>query len=155
MKWEIPLTILMVLCAIVLVSGCTDSSSSKQYSDDKVSFSYPGEWNITDKSSGGELLLVIDGKTIMVGELFQDNQSTATEYKDEVWSEWTWNQSTINGNTVYQGFSNGSSSNTDSSLGYYKAIFVKGNQTYYLQIHGTKSVIEDGYKQIVNSFKIK
>ncbi|MEG3225063.1 MAG: hypothetical protein BME94_05955 [Methanobacteriales archaeon Met13] len=152
MNLKMYLPVLMVVCAVVVVSGCTGSGN--EFSNDQISFSYPSDWNVTDQG-GNKLLLEIGGPTIMVGELFQDRPSNANEYKNVIWKEWTWNQSTINGNTVYQGFSNGSSSNIDPTLGYYKAIFVKGNQTYYLQIHGTRTDIEDGYNQIVNSFQIK
>jgi hypothetical protein len=153
LNWRISLTVLTVLCAIVVVSGCTGSSN--KYSNDNISFSYPNDWNVTDSSAVDVLLLEIGGTGIMVGEVFQDKEFTAEQYKNEVWEDWTWNQSTMNGNTVYQGFSNSAYGNTDSSLGYYKAIFIKNNETYYLQLHGTRSDIEDGYNQIVNSFKIK
>ena len=151
MKWEIPLTILMVLCAIVLVSGCTDSS--KQYNDERVSFSYPDYWNITNFSNDTNTAVSFKGKDIILAEVTSWKllpNETIDDYLALSPVDFD-PKSTVNGYTFYDGFK----ADSGTSLVYNQGFFVKDGYVYWIRVHGVSVNSTQGYEMIRDSFKIK
>jgi hypothetical protein len=144
------LGVLSILMLVVAVSGCT--GGSKQYNDKRLSFSYPENWNITDKSNTTDTLVVFDATELLRGEV--DSYTLQPGETVEKYTSGFDAPQTINGYTHYFKFS---TDPNNSNLVYYDGIFVKDGVLYTLRLYGNTAYgdIDGAYENITQSFKIK
>lgn len=140
-----------ILVLVVAASGCT---GTKQYSNNQISFSYPNNWTMEDFSTNTtDTSLKFYSKEIFDAKLYEvDDDSTLSQIMEEEFTNYftKWNQSTINGNTVVQGIN--AKPGSDNTC---VAIIEKNKSVYMLEIYGYFNDYPAGFKEIVNSFKIK
>jgi hypothetical protein len=62
---------MVLLCSVVLASGCISdnkqSNATKTYSQNNISFNYPGDWEIANTTSPNAVVAVADPNTVQNG----------------------------------------------------------------------------------------
>lgn len=63
--------VILLLCSVVLVSGCVSdnkkTNETKTYSQNNISFTYPGDWEIANTTSQNAVVAVADPSTVKSG----------------------------------------------------------------------------------------
>ena len=149
------LGILSILVIVVAVSGCT--GGSKQYSDARVSFSYPENWNISDqyntktyvtfKAQPSELIEgEVSSYTLQPGETIEGYIAKSNRNFSA--------PKTLNGYTFYN---SSETDPTDERIVYNEGMFVKDGVVYNIVINGNTAIgdVNGAYNNITQSFRIK
>ena len=147
------------MAGVVFVSGCTSSSTSN-YNDKYISFSYPSSWNVTggnNSSAVGYADSIVGQDSDSVKQYFEfDIYPVSSEYPSDLeqWITITTNElgtpdnsgnTTIGGNNaVYMEY--------PDDIWYYT---VKGNMTYEFMFHKTNFSSDSGIQDILKTIQIK
>jgi hypothetical protein len=164
-------SILIVLLAVVFVSGCTTQSTTSlnNFSSDGISFQYPGNWsvkpipandlNLTSQSGFKMLGVLLDGNELKdytayvgigKGNLTQGNLTEAANrlYKYYISAESGdyLTKTNITLKNGYKGFKyvyGGTGASSNKSLDSVTYIFTKDNQTvYYIQFAVPRGLLD-------------
>lgn len=152
--------LLGIFVIIVAVSGCTDSNSTKQFDNGKVSFDYPADMTVKEENNSmTESILITKGTT--AGVSIHTNQLIAETFdefvnKDEgIKKQLT--KFTLNGKNAY----NITYENMDGSTTKYTRVD-DGDKVYTISpyIVPANTNLEDtesykAYQIVVNNFKIQ
>jgi hypothetical protein len=167
-----------MLCSIVMVSGCvTDNkktNETKTYSQNNITFNYPGEWQVANPTAPNSVVAVADPNSVQSGNprtivLIQKPNATAGTNISTVYAA---NYATFFNNTGYQRVSEGNITvNGSDALENVYTDNVTGNQRQYravwLNENGTIYVIlciapvsdysneQTNFNFIINSFSAK
>jgi predicted Zn-dependent protease len=165
-----------MLCSVVVVSGCVSdnkqTNETKTYSQNNISFDYPGAWEIANTTSPNAVVAVADPKTVQNGTpttLVVIQKPDITQGSD-LNSVYDANYATFFNKTVYQRVSEGNitvsgsnaleniyKTNTTDDQRQYRAVWLSSNNNIYVILCVAKQTDfeaqQANFNLIVNSFK--
>jgi hypothetical protein len=170
--------VMVMLCAVVMVSGCVtdnkNTNETKTYSQNNVTFTYPGTWDIANPTAQNSVAAVADPNSVQSGNptttvLIQKPNATQGT---NISSVYTSNYATFFNNTGYQQVSEGNvtvngsdalenvyKDNSTTNPRQYRAVWLNENGTIYviLCIATVKDYANEqtNFNLIINSFTVK
>ncbi len=166
---------MLILCSVVMVSGCvTDNKQNNEtqtYSQNNISFTYPGGWSTASPTAPNSIAAVADPNSVQSGSpttvvLIQKPNATAGSNLSEVYAS---NYATFFNNTGYQRVSEGNitvngtdalenvytSNSTNPKQ--YRAVWLDENGVIYVilciaNVNDFKNQ-QTNFNMIINSFK--
>jgi len=175
------LILLALLCLVVSVSGCVSSgnetnNTTSHYSQNGISFDYPGTWNTANAVSNNSLAAVGDPNSVdnTTGEpqtfvLIQKSNATSSDLQ----TAYNANYASLFTNTSYQRVSEGNITvngatalenvytvnSTSGTAMQMQAVWLKENSDIYVILCGaTQSDFnnqQDNFNMVINSFKVQ
>ncbi|KAF5089199.1 hypothetical protein DSECCO2_29180 [anaerobic digester metagenome] len=174
------LILLALLCLVVSVSGCVSNqnqtnNTTSHYSQNGISFDYPGSWNTANAVSNNSVAAVADPNSVAsTGEpqtfvLIQKSNATAGSDMQTVYDA---NYASLFTNTSYQRVSeanitvNGAAAlenvytvNSTSATMQMRAVWLKENSDIYVILCGALqsdfSNQQNNFNLVVNSFTVQ
>lgn len=180
---KIPIfSVLVILSLVILVSGCVTNDEgveTKTYSDNGISFTYNGTWDIADSTTPNKVVAVGDPRTVDA----QNNPSTfvliqkpnETEDKD-LWTVYSENyaqlfNNTTSGNITNQRISEANitinnekaleniyKTNSNGVETQFRAVWISKNGMIYVILCGAApnnfEKEQNNFNLIINSFKV-
>lgn len=166
-----------MLCSVVLVSGCvTDNKQNNEtqtYSQNNISFNYPGGWATANPTAPNSIAAVADPNSVQSGSpttvvLIQKPNATAGSNLSDVYAS---NYATFFNNTEYQRVSEGNITvnganalenvytTNSTNPKQYRAVWLDENGTIYVILCiANQSDYKDqqaNFNLIINSFKVQ
>jgi hypothetical protein len=167
---------MVLLCSVVFISGCVsdnkNSNETQTYSQNNISFTYPGTWEIATATASDSIVAVGDPSTVQSGSpttLVLIQKANATKGSN-ITSVYDSNYANFFNNTGYQRVSEGNitvngataleniyKTNSTGNQRQYRAVWLYENNTIYviLCIANTNDFQnqQTNFNLIINSFK--
>ena len=167
---------MVLLCSVVVASGCVSdnkqTNETKTYSQNNISFDYPGGWEIANTTSPNAIVAVADPQTVQNGTpttlvVIQKPDVTQGSDLNNVYDA---NYATFFNKTDYQRVSEGNitvsgsnaleniyKTNVSGDQRQYRAVWLSSNNNIYVILCVAKQsdfeAQQANFNLIVNSFK--
>lgn len=170
--------VILLLCSVVLVSGCVSdnkkTNETKTYSQNNISFTYPGGWEIANTTSQNAVVAVADPTTVQSGSptTLVLIQKPAVSKGTDINSVYNSNYATFFNKTGFVRISEGNitvnnvtalenvyKTNGTGVSKQYRAVWLDENGSIYVILCiANQSDFEnqqDNFNLIINSFKVQ
>jgi predicted Zn-dependent protease len=167
---------MVLLCSVVVASGCVSdnkqTNTTKTYSQNNISFNYPGGWEIANTTSPNSIVAVADPNTVQNGTpttlvlIQKPDVAQGTDLNNV----YTANYASFFNKTAYQRVSEGNitvggsnaleniyKANSTTDQRQYRAVWLNSNNNIYVILCVAKQSDfesqQPNFNLIVNSFK--
>jgi hypothetical protein len=163
--------ILILVAAVVGISGCTTDSNgnntttTKNYSANGYTFEYPSDWTLDDSSvNSSNIVMIYKGSSqVTIQKMALNGMSEAAAIKtikNTVFPSYLTSVSndtlTIGNTTAYRYVFTGSGNNSSEQMKYSFIYLIKGDNEYIITLQapeGQFDGLKANFNTIVNSFK--